>query len=193
MLARTATLRYSAICFRALGCTRVRHPAISGIAQVVPAEQRNYVTAIGAASSVREKITIYTRAIMQIQHRMAPVFLALRDAASTDDYCARLQAEISERRAQNMLLFAVGLRNTGELRSNLTDQQIADMIWSMNAAEFWILLVHERSWTATAPWRLPSGRVPHTYPDARDRRPDRSFGAALRPCSPCWPAAGFML
>jgi hypothetical protein len=45
-----------------------------------------------------------------------------------------------------MLLFAGELRDTGELRDDLTDQQVADIIWSMNAAEYWVLLVHERSW-----------------------------------------------
>ena len=28
-----------------------------------------------------------------------------------------------------------------------TDGQVADIIWSMNAAEYWDLLVRERSWT----------------------------------------------
>ena len=46
-----------------------------------------------------------------------------------------------------MLLFAADLRSTGELRGDLTDAQVADIIWSMNSAEYWILLVRERSWT----------------------------------------------
>ena len=28
------------------------------------------------------------------------------------------------------------------------DRQVADIVWSMNAAEYWVLLVHERSWTS---------------------------------------------
>ncbi len=122
--------------------------AISGTGQAVPARHRDYVTRIGAAGTAREKITIYARAITEIQQRMAPVFLALRDAASTDADCAALWTEIGQRRAANMLLFAADLRGTGELREDLTDQQVADVVWSMNAAEYWVLLVHERSWTA---------------------------------------------
>lgn len=121
--------------------------AISGTGQAVPAEQRDYVTRIGTTPMARDKIGIYAQAITEIQGRMAPVFLALRDAAVTDRDCAGLWAEIAERRARNMLLFAGELRGTGELRQDLSDQQVADVIWSMNAAEYWVLLVHERSWT----------------------------------------------
>lgn len=121
--------------------------SISGASQAVPAEQRDYVARIGATPAARDKISIYAVAITEIQQRMAPVFLALRDAATADRDCAQLWAQIGKRRAQNMLLFAADLRSTGELRSDLTDQQVADIIWSMNAAEYWVLLVHERFWT----------------------------------------------
>jgi AcrR family transcriptional regulator len=121
--------------------------AISGTEQAVPAEQRDYVTRIGLASTATEKITIYAHAITAIQQRMAPVFLALRDAAATDTDCAALWAEIATRRAANMRAFAGDLRSTGELRADLTDDQVADIIWSMNAAEYWDLLVRERRWT----------------------------------------------
>jgi len=124
--------------------------AISGTAQAIPAEQRDYVTRIGAARTARAKLTIYAHAITAIQQRMAPVFLALRDAASTDPDCAALWSEIAQRRATNMLRFAAELRSTGELRNDLSDQQVADIIWSMNATEYWVLLVHERGWTADA-------------------------------------------
>jgi AcrR family transcriptional regulator len=122
--------------------------AISGAAQPVPAEQREYVTRITAAPTASVKIAIYAQAITAIQQRMAPVFLALRDAAATDADCAALWSEIATRRATNMRAFAADLRGTGELRDDLTDDQVADVIWSMNAAEYWDLLVRGRGWTA---------------------------------------------
>jgi AcrR family transcriptional regulator len=124
--------------------------AISGTAQAVPADQRDYVTEIGLTPTALGKITIYAHAITAIQQRMAPVFLALRDAASTDSDCATLWSEIAQRRAANMLRFAADLRSTGELRADLTDEQVADIIWSMNASEYWVLLVNERGWTPDA-------------------------------------------
>ncbi len=123
--------------------------AVSGTEEAIPAEQRDYVSRIRAATSAREKLGIYAQAITVIQERMAPIFLALRDAASTDPHCAALWTDIAERRAANMLLLAADLRGTGELRPDLTDQQVADIVWSMNSAEYWMLLAHERSWTPT--------------------------------------------
>jgi AcrR family transcriptional regulator len=121
--------------------------SISGAGHAVPAEQRDYVLHIRAAATARDKITLYAHAIAGIHQRLAPVFLALRDAAVTDGDCAALWREIAERRATNMRMFAADLRTTGELRDDLTDSQVADIIWSMNAAEYWVLLVRERSWT----------------------------------------------
>lgn len=121
--------------------------SISGQDQAVPAEQRDYVQRIREASTAGEKIDIYAAAISDIQQRMAPVFLALRDAALTDADCRKLWMDISARRARNMLDFAADLRATDELRDDLDDQQVADVVWSMNAAEYWVLLVEERGWT----------------------------------------------
>jgi AcrR family transcriptional regulator len=121
--------------------------SISGTDQAVPAEQREYVARIRSAATAGEKLDLYAQSIASIQQRLAPVFLALRDAAVTDQDCSALWGEISARRAANMRLFAADLRATGELREDLTDEQVADIIWSMNAAEYWVLLVHQRAWS----------------------------------------------
>jgi AcrR family transcriptional regulator len=123
--------------------------AISGTDHAVPAEQRDYVRDVRAAHTAREKITIYAHALTGIQQRLAPVFLALRDAAVTDPTCARVWRQIAQRRAANMHLFAADLRATGELRTDLSDDDVADLIWSMNAPEYWTLLVNDRGWTPT--------------------------------------------
>jgi AcrR family transcriptional regulator len=120
--------------------------AISGGDHAVVAQQRDYVAAIRAAAGAREKLTIYAAALVKIQQRLAPVFVALRDAAVHDPDCAALWTEISERRARNMREFAADLRATGELRPDLTDDEVADVVWSMNAAEYWVLLVGQRGW-----------------------------------------------
>jgi hypothetical protein len=33
------------------------------------------------------------------------------------------------------------------VRADLDDQEVADVVWSTNALECWVLLVHERGWT----------------------------------------------
>jgi AcrR family transcriptional regulator len=121
--------------------------AISGQDRAVPAEERDYVRAIRAAPTAGEKIDVYAAALARIAPRTAPVFRALRDAATHDPDCAALHTEITRRRAANMRLFAADLRATGELRGDLTDDEVADIVWSMNATEYYSLLVHDRGWT----------------------------------------------
>ncbi|SDF34602.1 hypothetical protein [Pseudonocardia oroxyli] len=95
----------------------------------------------------RQAADTHRAVLAALQQRLAPIFLALRDAAATDPDCAALWREIAERRRANMLRFAADLRGTGELRKDLTDAHVADVVWSMNAAEYWVLLVHERGWS----------------------------------------------
>ena len=46
-----------------------------------------------------------------------------------------------------MRMFAADLRATGELRADLSDEEIADVVWSMNGPEYWSLLVVDRGWS----------------------------------------------
>lgn len=125
----------------------VLESALSGTDVAVPAQQRDYVLRVRAARTAREKITEYVHGLVKVQSRLAPVFLALRDAGATDPESAALWQEIAQRRARNMKEFAADLRSTGELREDLTDREVADIIWSMNSPEYWVLLVTERGWT----------------------------------------------
>ena len=122
--------------------------SISGTDHAVPAPERDYVARIREAVGVRAKILVYADAVAQIQGRLGPVYLALREAASTDQDCRELWETISSRRAANMRDFVADLRVTGELRSDLSDDEMADIVWSMNGPEHWALLVHERGWTS---------------------------------------------
>lgn len=121
--------------------------AISGQDEDVPAAQRDYVRRILAAPTAREKIAIYAEALRQILPRLAPIVIALRDTASAHPELAALWKEIAERRAANMRLLADDLLATGEVRRELDRDAIADVIWSMNAPEFYTLLVGERGWS----------------------------------------------
>jgi AcrR family transcriptional regulator len=124
----------------------VLETAISGADTAVPADDREYVARVRAATSARDKITAYVTGLVEVQGRLAPVFLALRDAAGGDPESAALWKEIADRRARNMRRFAADLRATGELRADLTDDDVADIVWSMNGTEYWVLLVGERGW-----------------------------------------------
>jgi AcrR family transcriptional regulator len=113
----------------------------------IPAEQRDYVRAVRAATSGRAKIAVYAASLGALMPRTAPLIEALRRAGDDDAQCAQAWAALVERRASNMLLFAADLRSTGELRVDLDDREVADIVWSTNAPEYWLLL-QARGWSA---------------------------------------------
>ena len=120
--------------------------AISGAEEAVPAEERDYVRAIRSESDALKKLQIYAGAVRAIQERLAPLFEVLRAAAPLDAELAELWHVISQRRAQNMRLLAAELAGTGRLRADVSIDKAADILWSMNSPELFVLLVHERGW-----------------------------------------------
>ncbi|MBA2532388.1 MAG: TetR/AcrR family transcriptional regulator [Nocardioidaceae bacterium] len=120
--------------------------ALSGIDGAVVAEERDYVEAIRAESDPARKLTIYAGAVRHIQTRMAPLFLALRDASASEPEAKQVWREISERRAANMRKLARDLEAAGGLRAGLSIDEAADVIWATNSSELYVLLTVERGW-----------------------------------------------
>lgn len=120
--------------------------ALSGQDQTVPGAQRDYAVRMQAAPDLQSKLAIYATAVTDIQGRLAPLFLTLRSAATAHPELDRLWKEIGNRRAANMRLLTADLATTGQLRTDLTLDEIADIIWTMNSTEYYALLVLERNW-----------------------------------------------
>jgi AcrR family transcriptional regulator len=121
--------------------------AISGTDHAVAADDRDYVRAIAAEPDAAAKLVVYAAAVTRILQRMAPLFLALRDASSTEPDAQDVWSDISRRRAANMRRFAAELAATGQLRRGLHVDDVADVIWATNSAEFYTLFTVERGWT----------------------------------------------
>ena len=121
--------------------------AISGSDVPVRAEERDYVRAIRAEREAARKLQLYAAALCVIQPRLAPLIRVLQGAASLDPELDALWHSISRRRAQNMRLLASELAATGRLRSDVSESKAADIIWSMNSPEFYLLLVEQRCWS----------------------------------------------
>ena len=138
-----ATVGKKAALFRLLVET-----AISGSDKAVPPEERDYVRSIRAEPDPAKKLRIYASALRSIQSRLAPLFRVLQGAAPLDPELDVLWQSISQRRAENMRLLAKDLAATGGLRPGLTIATAADIIWSMNSPEFYLLLVEQRGWPA---------------------------------------------
>ena len=119
---------------------------LGGTDEPVPADQRDYVHAVRTEPTALGKIEVYADAVARLVPRTATLQEALRKAGDTDADCAATWRRLVTRRAANMRLFAGDLRSTGELRDDLTDEEVADVVWSTNAAEYWLLL-NQRGWT----------------------------------------------
>jgi len=124
--------------------------AISGVDHAVVAEERSHIMAMRKSTDPVEKLTIYARAMRQTQARLAPLFLALRDASSTDSEAQAVWHEISDRRARNMRKFVRDLRDAGGLRSDLSVRRAADVVWAINSPELYDLLANERGWSLSS-------------------------------------------
>ncbi len=122
---------------------------LAGADQPLAAEQRDYVRAVVAAPTARLKLTTYAAALGRIMPKVAPLFDALAQAALTDPECAALRDSIAERRAANMRQMAADLLATGELRSDLANADVADLLWTTNAPEYYALAV-ARGWPPAA-------------------------------------------
>ena len=112
----------------------------------VPALQRRYVEEVRAAPTAEEKIARYAGALGRLLPRTAPLLDALRVAGESDRDCRQVWESVEDRRAANMRLFASDLRATGELRDELPDEDVADLVWSMNSASYFLSLTR-RGWT----------------------------------------------
>lgn len=107
----------------------------------VQAEQRDYVRAVRAAPTAAAKLRTYAAAMGRLLPDTVPIVSALREAGASDPSCAEQYQLISERRATNMRLLAADLRSTGELRDDLTDELVAELIWSLNSPEWFTLII----------------------------------------------------
>ncbi|WP_167736770.1 TetR/AcrR family transcriptional regulator [Nocardioides sp. 1609] len=101
-----------------------------------PATERDYVRAVRAAVGARRKIEVYAEALGRLLPRTVPLLLALHEAGRDDPDCRALATAVSERRVANMRLFAADLRATGEVRPDIDDAWVANLVWSMNSPEY---------------------------------------------------------
>lgn len=122
--------------------------AISGTDRPVDALDRDYVQQIQAEPDAGRKLDLYAAAMTDIHDRLAPLFLALRDASRTDPEAADVWTRISQRRAANMRMLAAELIETGQVRGDLSADEVADIIWVTNSPDVHQLLVSDRHWSA---------------------------------------------
>lgn len=112
----------------------------------VQATARAYVEQVRAAPTARDKLAGYAAAMARIQPELAPLVEALREAGLQDQSCREAWSGLIDRRARNMRTLAADLRSTGEVRADLDDGAVADLVWATNSSEYFTLLT-SRGWS----------------------------------------------
>lgn len=121
--------------------------ALSGTDHPVPAEQRDYVRAIRAEPDPTRKLAMYAGAVRRTLERLAPLFRVIREAAPSEPEVTAVWKEISDRRAANMRMFITDVNATGALREDLSVERAADIVWTLNSPDVYLLVTEERGWS----------------------------------------------
>ncbi|MFC8525906.1 TetR/AcrR family transcriptional regulator [Nocardia sp. NPDC057227] len=131
---------------------------IAGDDEPAALAQREFVAEIRALGDARAKLRRYARHLAQTHARQAEVLLAIESAASTEPDAAAIHAKNVAERRTAMGMFAADLAVTGELRAELSDEEIVDVLWlAMDVRNFdW--LVRRRGWSPErfADWYVES-------------------------------------
>lgn len=122
--------------------------ALRGDEDAPPLERSDAVEEIRAAPSARAALERYGEMLAAILPRLAPMLRLLRDGAAADDRLAALLETNERDRHEAMGRFAAHLAERGELAAGVTVERAQDVLWTLNSAELYELLVERRGWTA---------------------------------------------
>ena len=121
--------------------------AISGRDHAVIAEERAPIIAMRAEPDPAARLVLYSRVVRETHERLAPLFVALRDAAATEPEAMDVWRLVSDRRAANMRKLVREIDDAGRLRNDLSIDDAADTVWAANSPELFIMLTVERGWS----------------------------------------------
>jgi len=121
--------------------------ALSGTDEPVPPLERAGVKEIRAEADPRRKLRLFAHMVRPMLERLAPIWQVAVEAAPSDPELSSLVRELQRRHAGSMRLVIEHLTEAGGLRMRVSKDIARDVVWAMNSAEFYRLLVHGRGWT----------------------------------------------
>jgi AcrR family transcriptional regulator len=121
--------------------------ALRGGDDAPPFEQSDAIKEVIAEPVPRAQLELYGRLLGEIQPKLVPIVRLLREGAAADRRLAAAYEKHKRDRLEGMQSFAELLRSRRALRRGLTVEQARDILWTMNSAELYELLVEQRSWS----------------------------------------------
>ena len=93
------------------------------------------------------KLRLNARNSRIVKTRLGGMLGVIRSAAVVDDECAKLWRLIQSDFYDNQRVIVDDIDRRGGLRRGLDATAAADMLWTLNHPDLWLLLVNERQWT----------------------------------------------
>ncbi|GAA1160482.1 TetR/AcrR family transcriptional regulator [Kribbella jejuensis] len=120
---------------------------IVGDHEPVPLAERPEILAIRREPDIRRKVRMYVDGLVERQRRSARVQILIRDGRHSDETLAATWQAVLDERQTGMTIMAKHLLATGDLRPDLTLDEVVDMLWTYISVELYELLVLHRGWT----------------------------------------------
>lgn len=125
----------------------VWHLLLRGDAGEAPMSQRPFYEELLAEPDAARQLRILARNSRQVKERSGRLLAVIRSAAHADADSAALWDRIQTEFYEMQPLIIDSLRRKKALRRGLDPVRAADLLWTLNHPEVWLLLVHERGWT----------------------------------------------
>jgi AcrR family transcriptional regulator len=147
--------------------------AIVGDDEEVPLVERERVQRMRQLTDPARLMEAYSRQLAEVVARVAPLYLALRNAADGDEEARALFEEVQAERMRGMRMFAEQLARIGGLRPGLTVRRANDLMFFYIDPGHYDLLVLTRGWSLQAyrEWFLSSTRL-HLLGLDQERSPE---------------------
>ncbi|MEA2634039.1 MAG: hypothetical protein QOH92_806 [Chloroflexota bacterium] len=121
--------------------------AIVGDDEPIALPDRPRSVAIRAERDPRKYLTLYAELVTEMGSRLAGIYEAVRGAAGADPAARALWESHLAQRRQGAANVVGDVLSKGRLRAGLDREAAADIVWLLNDAGLYHLLVLQRAWT----------------------------------------------
>lgn len=124
--------------------------AIAGDDRPVSVNQRDWMHAVFNDPDPQARLRAYAAAVRRIHEAAADLFVVLAAAAAggVDPALRALAEETDRRRRRGASSVIDGLASIEALRAGVTRRVAIDVVWTLNSADVFVLLVRRSGWSA---------------------------------------------
>ena len=120
---------------------------LAGDDEPVPVAERPAMQAIRDEPDVRRKVAMFAGGLAQRQARSAAVQILIRDGRHVDDSLTRVWEALQREGLTGMTALGRHLLDTGQLREDLTLEQVRDILWNYLSIDAYERLVLIQGWS----------------------------------------------